>query len=71
MVSCIDGAATVHLCANRPVLLEVGAVADDGRCVYALFLPDFVGCAVGLEGAVLCCAGVVGGVMVAHCNPMK
>jgi hypothetical protein len=42
VVARVDGAAAVHLCADGPVLLEVGVVADDGGGVCAFFLPDLV-----------------------------
>ena len=66
MVPRVDGTAAVHFRADGPVLLEVCFVADDGGGVDALFLPDFVGAAVGGEGAVLGGGGVVRGVVFAH-----
>jgi hypothetical protein len=68
VVASIDGAAAVHLGADRPVLLEVRVVADYGRRIGALLLPDFVGCAVGGVGAKEVGGGVVGGVVFAHCE---
>jgi hypothetical protein len=66
VVARVDGAAAVHLCADGPVLLEVGVVADDRRRVGALLLPDLIGAAVGLQSAVLRGRGVIGGVVLAH-----
>jgi hypothetical protein len=68
VVARVYGTATVHFCADRPVLLEVGVVADDRGCVGAFFLPDFVGCAVAVEGTEVVGARVVGGVVLAHCE---
>lgn len=49
MVPGIDGASAVHLGANGPVLLEISIIADDGRRVGALLLPDLVCRAVAVE----------------------
>jgi hypothetical protein len=68
VVARVYGTATVHFRADRPVLLEVGVVADDRGCVGAFFLPDFVGCAVAVEGTEVVGARVVGGVVLAHCE---
>jgi hypothetical protein len=68
MISRVDSATTVHLCAYGPVLLEVRVIANDRGRVYALFLPDFICATVSVEGAVLGSAGVVGGVVIAHCE---
>jgi hypothetical protein len=54
--------ARVPLGPNRPVLRERRG-ADDGRGVDAPFAPDFVGAAVGLEGAVAGVVAVVGRVV--------
>jgi hypothetical protein len=51
MVACIDGASAMHLGANGPILLEICVIADDGRCVGALLLPDLVCRAVAVERA--------------------
>jgi hypothetical protein len=67
MVAGVDGATAVHFCADRPVLLEVGVVADDGGSVGALFLPDLIGRAVAVKVAKVVGAGVVGWVVFAHC----
>lgn len=58
----IDRPAGVPLGAHRPVLRESRG-ADDGGGVDAPFAPDFVGAAVGLEGAVAGVVAVVGGVV--------
>jgi hypothetical protein len=54
--------ARVPLGPNRPVLRERRG-ADNGRGVDAPFAPDFVGAAVGLEGAVAGVVAVVGRVV--------
>lgn len=68
MVSCVNGATAVHFCAYGPVLLEVSVVANDRGRVCTLFLPDFVGTTVTIEGTVLSGASVVGRVVIAHCE---
>ena len=52
VVARVDGAAAVHAGADGPVLLKVGVVAVDAGGVGALFLPDFVGGAVGVNMAI-------------------
>jgi len=66
MVAGVDGAAAVHLCTDRPVLLEVCVVTDDGRCVDAFFLPNFIRAAVRGQCAILSSARVVRWVVFAH-----
>jgi hypothetical protein len=68
MVTCVDGAATVHLCANGPVLLEICVVANDGWGICSLLLPDLVGGAVRLEGTEVVGRSVIGRVVSAHCE---
>jgi hypothetical protein len=66
VVSRVNSAAAVHLCTDRPVLLEVRVVALNGGRVDAFFLPDFVGTAVAGQSAVLGCRSVVRGIVVTH-----
>jgi hypothetical protein len=68
MVTGVDSATAMHLGSDGPVLLEVGVVAEDGRRVGTLLLPDFVCCAVAVVRAKVVCASVVGGVVFTHCR---
>jgi len=59
MVGDVDGSSGVGFGAYGPVLGVGIAVSEDGRGVGADLGPDLVGSAIGLENAVLGCAGVV------------
>jgi len=65
VIACVDGTATVHLSADRPVLLE-SCGANDRRRISALFLPDLVRSTIAFQQAVLRCASIVGWVVNAH-----